>query len=101
MKKLTDSKIQKIKVALIAKKKKNKFYNVALEDKEQFKITGIKGLSFSMAISTYDDKPFEKKRVRITAHASGGDCFMQRDILILNPIEAGYDKKDVMSHVHH
>ena len=70
---------------LIAKKKQTGQYNVAINHK---------GLDYDMAITTFDDKPFERKHVLITAYAPG-TIGMSYTPLTLEPIKCGYTKKEV------
>jgi hypothetical protein len=84
---ITQKDIKKITQLLIKKKKDSNLYNSSIE---------YKGLTFAMSISTFDNKPFSKKRVRIysTGFDSTGST-VSADFKYLTPIEAGYTLKEV------
>lgn len=72
---------------LVAFKKKSGMYNVKVR---------YKGLDWTMVISTFDDKPFDKKTVRVEVLAKEG--FFSKEVATLTPREAGYDEETVRCH---
>jgi len=70
---------------LIAFKKKTGLYNVLIKHA---------GLEWSMALTTYDNKPFDKKRVYVAAHFE----MSQKCVATLTPQEAGYTKEEFESY---
>jgi len=80
--------IKQITYELIKEKKKTGHYNVSIKYK------GI--IPVSMAISTFDSKPFNKKQVRIyIAGITEDGSTYQADLAYLKPVEAGYTEKEV------
>ena len=67
---------------LITKKKRTKSYNTAIK---------FKGLEWDMAISTYDNKPFNQKKVYITVWYK----MQSKTVAIISPRKAGYTLKEV------
>ena len=88
--KLTAQIINEATKRLIATKKQKNLFNVAID---------YQGLSWSMAITAYDNKSFPKKDVHITLHASGDDCFVQKVVKIITPKQAGYTLEQFMEYV--
>ena len=87
--KLTNKDMKIIIDNLVKHKKRTGYYNVSIEYKE---------ITFSMVISTHDNKPFNKKKVRIYGCGCSKDSSIwQTDIAILSPRKAGYTQKEVNS----
>lgn len=73
--------IQEATRRLIALKKKSGLYNVKID---------FEGLEWTMALTTFDGKPFNKKKVNITCF-----CGTREKLLnIITPKEAGYTLKE-------